>query len=208
MLGGRFRRMAMPNILAFRVAALAAMAGLSAACSTAPYAEETAALSDATAKFRAQADRASPIAATNATVAKTAMLRGLVQGNPPPLPVDCGVLMADWASQVGRDVAAGPATVTATYKRRQQIPLCGVMGTSGGAAPEPLPVVTALEEYLGGLEAIVEAKDTNEVVEASGALSASLGNLAKAAGAPAPVQAAPGFFAKLAKIALAQAQYA
>ncbi|MBV8593453.1 MAG: hypothetical protein JOZ27_04025, partial [Caulobacteraceae bacterium] len=73
--------------------------------------------------------------------------------------------------------------------------------------PPPLPIVAALDGYFDGLQSIAEAKDADAVADASAKAAQAIAGVAKAAGASAQFQAAPGFVAKLAKMAVARAQY-
>jgi hypothetical protein len=197
---------------------IALLSLVAAGCAITPYAEQTDAVGRAAATFKAQATGLSPIPAVRATLSQAVMLRGLVQGAPPPLSFGCGQAVDALNRRVAADVGAGvsgpranPAAYAAIdrdYQDLRRVPLCGPFQEPRPAAPTAPAVVTALDQYFDGLRAIVEAKDLDAVVRASETLSASLGSLASSAKAPAAVQAAPGFLAKVAKMAIAQAQYA
>ena len=203
-------------------AALLAAGLLLAGCAITPYADETDSMGKAAAAFKSQATGPSPIPAARATLAKAVLLRGLVQGSPPPLTVTCGQTVGEWNRGVATDVGAAvggpgadPTAMSAAYKAIDgdfkalgQIAPCGLLQGAPAMRPPTPAVVKAMDDYFDGLQAIVGAKDSDEVVAASQTLSKSLSGLAKAAKAPAAVQAAPGFLAKLAKMALAEAQYA
>ncbi len=179
------------------------------ACSTAPYSSETDALDKAAASFKTQAAASSPIPAANATVAKIALLRGVVQGNPPPLSVDCSMTLVEWDKTLrDRVVGADQAAIDLAYKDLDKVKPCGSLSQAPAPAPlEPLAIVKALDDYFDGLQSIVEAKDAKAVADALNKASTAAGNLAKEAKASAPVQAAPSFFAKLANVALEDQKY-
>jgi len=191
----------------FQLSVIGALSLWLGGCAITPDADETGALAKAAAAFKTQATATSPIPAANASVAKAALLRGLVQANPPAYSTTCYDAVSAWNQQVAQAAQGTAANEDAAYKQVDKIAPCGPFAPPAANAPPPLPIVAALDSYFDGLQAIVAAKDTDAVVTASTSLATSTAALAKAANAPAPVQAAPGVFAKLATMALADAQY-
>lgn len=177
------------------------------ACTTATYSSETDALASAAQSFKAQTTAVSPVPAADATAAKAVLIDQLVQAAPHPLYQAC-----DQAAATARNAIVNATTTAdedAAYETLRQIQLCGANATPAVAplSDKTDAVLTAINQYFDGLQAIVAAKDSSAVASASQALATSLTSLAVAANASAPAQAAPGFAAKLAGMVLAQAQY-
>ena len=182
---------------------------LLAGCAIGPNSKETNALDTAARAFKASVATASPVIASEAEYRKAKALAKLLTG---------GVLVPDTGcAGTARAVRnallrAAPADQDAVYADLDTVKPCSLEGVEGAASAESpdadRPVIKALNAYFAGLAAIVSAGDSDAVAAASDRLTKAVGDLAQLGGAPAPAAAAVGFAGKLARMALANAQYA
>jgi hypothetical protein len=187
------------------------LAGLFAAsCSTAPDKKEIGALGDAARSFHAEATASSPVPAARAARSKAWTLAQLADNAPIEMTTGCG----DDAQKANRVLVTSPGKdeEDAAYEALASVATCGLYadtGVAGGTSSQAADSATlkAIFDYCDGLQAIADAADTNDVIAATQKLSTSLTSLASAVDAPPRLQAAPAFFAKLAQIGLANAQY-
>ncbi len=202
---GRFRWVVFEQGVALASACGAALALTLSACTTTTVSDETDALSKSATTLKAGTPSQEPTA--SAAAAKAVLIERLTTGGPSNLMANCGGDANSWRNSIID--AKTPKEEDAAYKALASVGTCPTV-PSGLAAPPEDPskkALDALNGYLDGLLAIVAAKDSNTVITAAMTLSTSVDQLATASKAPEPAQAASDFFAKLAGLALAQAQY-